>query len=506
MSLIGIKRARSSASYDDEGPATGHTLFFQDDGSPHLFALYSGDLSERMFSYATASDLCNLDSVNRQFNELTTEAAAAQWKILTYERFGMRNGKDDWKLGVSFLREPIFFKLDTAMNNPHGANLIAAHNSLIATATDDNGMFDNRRHEPKNINLFDARNLEHIRTREGWGWCLAMAGSTGHELLITSTYSRLVFTNNEEEEGCPETQMFPNHGASIEVIGNATHVIFVAGNMLYLNKVLDREGDIDVRLYHCIVLGEVQVDEFDRDQLHSSIAWGVDESTEFVVSFSSLDSQMMSIWYLDPESDQITQTQAISIDTEAELNEVALGEDYIIGASLDRKIHVWDRKTGTKLPYILCDAIEEDQVEADEAHLFPIRLSCHGHLLITTSHIGRSLCVWDMKNGQLLQKYESPEDPQNNVYSTGMIYWKHLNGFICACGYNKYLNIWTFPTSQEQHVSAMTICNRELVRRQNQVDAAPNNDEVVDQMDVGSSSSHEESDFIEEDESDIDIM
>jgi hypothetical protein len=77
-----------------------------------------------MFSYATASDLCNLDSVNRQFNELTTEAAAAQWKILTYERFGMRNGKDDWKLGVSFLREPIFFKLDTAMNNPHGANLL----------------------------------------------------------------------------------------------------------------------------------------------------------------------------------------------------------------------------------------------------------------------------------------------------------------------------------------------------------------------------------------------
>ena len=43
---------------------------FHDDGSSDLFALYSGDLSERMLSYASGTDLCKIEALNSQFRPL----------------------------------------------------------------------------------------------------------------------------------------------------------------------------------------------------------------------------------------------------------------------------------------------------------------------------------------------------------------------------------------------------------------------------------------------------
>ena len=69
-----------------------------------LLSLYQSDLGDRILSYAYGSDLCTLDMLNKQFNALTTD----QWKVVTKDRFGMFNGKEDWKVGTSFLRPARF--------------------------------------------------------------------------------------------------------------------------------------------------------------------------------------------------------------------------------------------------------------------------------------------------------------------------------------------------------------------------------------------------------------
>ena len=79
----------------------------EDEPPPDLLALYQGDFGDRILSYANGADLCTFDILNKQFNTLTTD----QWKVVTKDRFGMSNGKEDWRLGTSFLRPPVFIHL-----------------------------------------------------------------------------------------------------------------------------------------------------------------------------------------------------------------------------------------------------------------------------------------------------------------------------------------------------------------------------------------------------------
>ena len=90
----------SSNSRASKRPRQGVDNVSGEDESPlDLLALYQSDFGDRILSYASGADLCTLDALNNQFNRLTN----GQWNVVTKDRFGMSNGKEGWRKGVSFL-------------------------------------------------------------------------------------------------------------------------------------------------------------------------------------------------------------------------------------------------------------------------------------------------------------------------------------------------------------------------------------------------------------------
>ena len=86
-------------------------------------------------------------------------------------------------------------------------------------------------------------------------------------------------------------------------------------------------------------------------------------------------------------------------------------------------------------------------------------MSIHGRILVTTSHIGCAICIWDMKKGQLLKRHEynwEDEEP------TAMVYLKHMNGYLCSIGFptTGCLKTWSFPTNQMQSEKAVSVLHR----------------------------------------------
>lgn len=59
----------------------------------------------------------------------------------------------------------------------------------------------------------------------------------------------------------------------------------------------------------------------------------------------------------------------------------------------------------------------------------PLYFSCHGHLLVSTAQVGGILCIWNMKTGQKLKRYNdryfnysNAETLPDYIEDTDMIY------------------------------------------------------------------------------------
>lgn len=375
----------------------------------------------------------------------------------------MKNGKAGWLMGTSLLRKPVYIHINMAPGHDSmyyaGGPCVTTHNSLVAVTSDDvdeNGA-------PDGIGLYDARDLSYLGPREQWGgWKVRMAGPPGEELFITNCMDRLHFGRGA---GRDHVQDFPSNRNSdgIPAIGCETHVIIVTGSTLILYKVSSVD-DVAVALCQSVLLGRGCRN--DEENFNNAIVWG--QSSEFVLyhSLETTDDAFpgtyeLSTWSLDAEADCVSRT--LTIQAGVELGDVAMGEDFIVGSSRDKKIHVWERHTSEKKPFILCDVEEDDQL-GEEDCIFPLRMSCHGHMLVTASHLGCALCVWNIKTGQLLNKYNDADEERradmlpDGCDVTSMAYLKHLNGFICASG---YLDVWVFPMSQSQKENALMILRRE---------------------------------------------
>eukprot|EP00956_Cyclotella_meneghiniana_P005696 scaffold7328_cov114-Cyclotella_meneghiniana.AAC.3 len=374
------------------------------DGYIDLLSLFTGDLSDKIFSYASNEELCTLDALNHQFKALTTDP----WKRITYARFGLKNGKDDWRFAVSFLREPVFIHLDSTPehDNMHypGSPHVTTHNSLIAVLTDDDQPGDSTE-APFGINLYDADSLSHIGTRESLGWRVTMAGPPGDELFVVNTDSVLLEYSRAGYDFI-QREIFPrNRQDEIPVIGSETHVIFVARNTLHLKRLaISVEEQTFVTSCQSICLSRQNINGW----FNNSIAWGQDCTTEFVIHHSSVEVSELSVWSLNAEYNQVFRSQTIEVEDLC-LNQVALADEYIIGASNDKKIHIWDRTAGQKKPFVLCDVGGDDELDEDEI-IYDLRLWCRGYILITTSHIGCALCVYNTKTGQLLRRLNNAEE------------------------------------------------------------------------------------------------
>ena len=450
------------ADDNDCNPGSKKRLRLADDRgeemiSLDLFELYSGDLGQQMVSFASAAELCKLDLLSKDFRGLTTKI----WTERTYERFGMKNGKDGWRMGTSFFREPVYFHINRHptygdmyyAGSPH----VTANDSLIAIDTDDGG----DEYAPEGTGIYDATDLSYLGPRAGGGWRTALAGPKENEVLVTSMSNRLDF----RREAITHRQHFQNNRNpdGIYMIASETHVVIMIGNTLHLYKIVS--DDRLVELCQSKPLGR---NSNDGEYYNAAIAWGEDRSSEFIVYYGITEeddtpvTSTITVWTLDTEADDII--QAHTIGTSVILREVVLGEDFIVGSCGRKMIHVWDRHTGEKTQDLLCDIEEDDDQLSPIDIIHHLRMSFHGHILVTTSHIGVAICIWNVKTGRLLKRYNDADEGRrvdmlpDGIDATSMAYVKPLNGYICASG---YLDIWTFPTNQQQYDKADMIRDRE---------------------------------------------
>jgi len=110
----------------------------------------------------------------------------------------------------------------------------------------------------------------------------------------------------------------------------------------------------------------------------------------------------------------------------------------------------------------LCDVGVDDELSQNELLVHPLSLSCHGHILVSTSHIGCAVCIWDMKTGKLLKRHNEAKEQgvvkmlneEGGKDVTDIVHLKKLNAFICT---GEYENIWAFPINRRQLDMATSI-------------------------------------------------
>ena len=235
---------------------------------------------------------------------------------------------------------------------------------------------------------------------------------------------------------------------------------------------------------------DIRVEEGDEDEhevMDRKLAWAPDK-THFVVGYP----HKICVWKLD--SDDISLIKAIDVPNWEVIN-VALAEDYIVASSKNKKVHIWNRSTGDKMVYSkaderrgvvsyghLCDVGITQQLPHDEEYVWPLLLSCHGRILVSTSHIGCAICIWDMKTGKLLKRHnEASEEGVSEMLTTGiadvtdMAYLKMMNAFLCM---GEYENMWVFPANQRQYDVAASIRNRVSEARLERENASESESEV----------------------------
>jgi len=441
-----------------------------------LLWLYQSDLGDRILSYATGADLCTLETLNKQFKSLVT---TDKWKVVTKDRFGMNNGKEGWKIGTSFLRPPVFVHNLSNANEPesHDSPRIVTNDNIVVNLSEPRYVTHN------DIKLRDASTLKQIHrhiSNVHENAKVSICGRVGSEIVVASTKFRagieaeVVHWNHDEDGDIPPIQVWQYDGNSngVETIGCETHLVTAHDGMIRLYEVKEELEWVELEnglgsVNELFTSGnEIRVDDGVEDEnvvREMKLAWGPDK-THFIVGCA----HKICVLKLDASKNEITLVK--TIDTEWEVTNVALAEDYIVASSKDKKVHIWNRSTGDKMVYewrsgttsdALCDVESTDRLRHNEGLVRPLLLSCHGHILVSTSHIGCAICVWDMKTGELLKRHnEANEEDGVKMLSQGgkdvtdMVHLKKLNAFICT---GEYENMWAFPTNQRQYDMAATI-------------------------------------------------
>jgi len=439
-------------------------------GGGALLSLYQSDLGEKILSFASGVDLCTLDALNKQFKSLTNE----QWKVVTKDRFGMNNGKEGWKVGTSFLRPPVFVHNVADYGEGDYANpKVAANESVVADISEsEDGM-----------EIRDASSLESIYTIYSpiLNSEVSICGRVGSEIFVTSNNKQIYAQQVQHLKGNAVQRWSYNNTNldSLKTIGCETHLIVATNGHIKVYEItpVETRRDITLQSYHYIhnntelfiLRKDIRVNEGaginDDLDIEECIAWGPDY-THFIVGYP----HKICVWKFDADNNEITLTKTIDVPN-WEVTNVALAEDYIVASSERKMVYIWNRNTGEKVLRQLFRGVEVDALYdvspgnelnfADDQFVWPISLSCHGRILVSTSHIGCALCVWDMKTGELLKRHNEAEGEGVDMLPvnadsdvTDMVYLNRLNAFLCM---GEYQNLWSFPINQTQRDAATNL-------------------------------------------------
>lgn len=318
------------------------------------------------------------------------------------------------------------------------------------------------------MEIRDATNFDYISTSHSpiENWAVSICGRVGSEIIVTSNnhqmcarsrcgndIQRWQYRNNQDDFG-------------IETLGCETHLIVPYDGRIYIYEV-NQEGRKDNKKELLSFKKEVMVEEGAGDEegfVVRTIAWGPD-NLHFIIGYP----HKICVWKFDAANNEITLTKTIDF-TECEIINVALAEDYIIGSCNARRAYIWDRNTGNLVSNYLTDVGADYDHHYDE-YLPPLRLTCLGHILVCTSYIGCTLCIWDMKRRVWLKRHKQLDVlPEDNMYASDMVYLKEMNALVCTGGYT---DAWIFPTNQSQYDKAISMGRRVELERRTRIHGMP---------------------------------
>jgi len=375
-----------------------------------------------------------------------------RWKVVTKDRFGMNNGKEGWRLGTSFLRPPVFIHLTDVDSNPKtgdagygfgcypGNSRVATNESIIVAVSEDARIYC---HPNNEMGMRDVSTLNYIRSVPSpiRNWRVSICGRLGTEVIVTSNHREFCARRgNDIQRWSYDVSI----GLGVPSIGCETHLIIPTNGRINIYEVnLHIEGrrednNTKLLLFRECIIAANNVSRYDTQ----FIAWGPDKK-HFIVSFNQVE-----VYKFDKETGNATLVESIDVvgDSDLAVANVALAEDYIVICSHDRKIHIWNRSTGEKMVYpgadqngALCDYCSDLDYEEMRDHVdeilegtvHPIFFSCHGNILVSTSFCGCAICIWDMKTGELLKRFNNAEEerytnllPDGNDATDMTYFWR----------------------------------------------------------------------------------
>ena len=320
----------------------------------------------------------------------------------------------------------------------------------------------------KELEIIDASTLDYIRTSHSPfnSWDVNICGKVGSEIIVTSNLLGVCAKRGNELQRWQYIQNPDDYGG-IASIGCETHLIVAYGGMIYIYEVNQEVQDDSMELLSLKKYLTVEEGESDSaGNVTRTIAWGPDY-THFVVGYP----HRICVWKFEAANNEISLTKTIK--TGWEVNNVALAEDYIVASSEYRNVHIWNRSTGDKMTYDYLYDVEPDDDEEDD-DLLQLCITCLGHILVSTSHAGVALCIWDMRTGELLKRHEQlgmhPERFMD--YGTDMVYLQGMNSFLCM-GPFKYTDAWAFPTNKSQYDKVMSVCRRVEIEESTRLHGLP---------------------------------
>jgi len=319
------------------------------------------------------------------------------------------------------------------------------------------------------IVLRDASTLNFIRampTPMPGNWQVVICGRQGAEIIVTSNFRSVMAFQGNRTQGL-EGYNFEGNGNGIPMLGCETHLIVFGGR----GEIFVFRAGIDPLLTHC----------------HSVVIPGhfkgcpVCQWTAIINNFSfateNQENNYIHIWSLDETSSQIPSVKEIDAH-DLNVQAIAVGERFIAACDGAKKIHVFEFNSGKKLYSSLCDVSEDEELGEDDV-IFPVSMEPVGDLLVSTSHVGHALCIWNMKSGHLLKRYthafrqnQSDQLP-NGVDVSSMIHLKHLPAFVTM---SSHAYVWAFPDDSTHSKMISSIKRREKWNLRHSHDAAYGSD------------------------------
>ena len=454
--------------------------------------MHQPEILQQVVVFLDAPALHIWERVSRSFRQASQDTK--QWGRLANKRFGVSQSmdKDGWRLGIALMKDPISFQFEDHGDFGAGHEFIAGSPSLglsssvVAVSSDDMDMsrdFETTPSFPQEghngIILRDVQTLNYIRTLSSpiCNWGVVFCGKEGCEIMLTWNGHRLCARRGQQIEMVNVRTFLPEEESEIDctfpgtdyVLGCESYVVTVMFGKVFLFEVDLPDGAL-IRFKESAPIYEEPCEE-PLTITPQCLSRSEEDTSTFV--FAEPNQNNICIWKLNVEEGNVQAQSCFDVapiliqDGAMGIRTTALSENFVAGASKDKKLHVWNRHSGLLVHQDLRD-VEIDEDEWDEDYLlslfiYPLVLQVvSGDLLVSSSTMGSHLCVWNLRSGSLLARHSpsrTVDDPPEGSDMSSLVQLPTLKYVFLSAANG--LDVWGFPTEDISRKRIESIARRE---------------------------------------------